>query len=292
MACTSPITAWSLPGGGIQLGKREPASRGRPELLYLPCGKCQGCQTSYAQGWALRCRLELLQHRTASFTTLTYRNEALPPTLNRQEFSAYFKRLRSRLGAARPIRFFGCGEYGEKSGRPHYHAIIYGAHAEHDKHTLSAAWPHGHAYSVPVTAANINYVAGYTNKKIRAEKWRGPPGWIQCGKGWLDPDTGEYTEWQPAFRQMSRRPGIGGEARQHTMSWKDHAVMNGVRIPVPRFYHDAWKAQATPEQIEQHKYEKIIRANSKQPITYEQLEAQEKINNARQAQRAAKRNKL
>ena len=35
----------------------------------------------------------------------------------------FIKRLRARVGA--PIRYFACGEYGDKFSRPHYHVIFF-----------------------------------------------------------------------------------------------------------------------------------------------------------------------
>ena len=38
--------------------------------------------------------------------------------------------------------------------------------------------------------------------------------------------------------------------------WRLYAVKDGHKMPVPRFLHEAWKAQATNEQMEQLLYEK------------------------------------
>ena len=66
-------------------------------------------------------------HHKAVFTTLTYSNEHLPPTLDRKHLGGFVKRLRDRLARSEPgrtIRFFGCGEYGTRTKRPHYHALL------------------------------------------------------------------------------------------------------------------------------------------------------------------------
>lgn len=46
------------------------------------------------------------------------------PTLRKRHYQLFFKRLRKWYG--KPIRYFGTGEYGSKTQRPHYHFIIFG----------------------------------------------------------------------------------------------------------------------------------------------------------------------
>lgn len=215
--------------------------------MELPCGQCLGCREAKAKAWALRCTLELKEHKIAAFTTLTYDEKHVPVTLEKRHLQLWLKRLRKR-SKTNGIRFFACGEYGDKTKRPHYHAIVFGK-SQHDAEVIQKAWPHGHAYTVDATPASINYVAGYTAKKYgeaqRAKEER------------VDPDTGEVYTYQPPFIQMSRRPGIGGIARaKYLQSWRTCAVLNGQKQPVPRYLNDAWKQQATPQQLEKLENEK------------------------------------
>lgn len=238
MACFHAIPAWRTRNGNISIGKELADSF----PLRLPCGNCLGCRMASARAWALRCHLELQQHDNAAFTTLTYDEERLPPTLSKRHLQLFIKRFRKNVGAARPIRFFACGEYGEQRGRPHYHAIIYGA-SEADRNLVEETWGHGHTRTEPVTPARIAYTAGYTAKKIGYMK--------DASYERIDYTTGEVYQWQPPFLQMSRRPGIGGAAREHIQSWRLYAVepTQKYRMPVPRFLHEAWKKTANEEEI-------------------------------------------
>lgn len=274
MACTLPMQAYKTPGGGVQIGRPPPLTK----MMLLPCGKCIGCITSNARAWALRCHLELQDHTKGAFTTLTYDAKYVPPTLRKRDLQLWLKRLREKMGANRPIRFFASGEYGEQNGRPHYHALIYGAD-ENDGNAINQCWRQGLTHTVKITPANINYTAGYTAKKfvLRDETRRERIS-----------DDGEIYKWQPPFIQMSRNPGIGGKAREHTDSWRSYAINNGTKMPVPRFLHEAWKKQATEEEIEALALEKE-ELQQLRKTTLQMLEAQEKINNSRQALKAAKR---
>lgn len=266
MACHHPLPGWQK-GNSVTISNDY--QRGATRIA-LPCGKCLGCRTAHAQAWALRCQLELQQHRTAVFTTLTYDDQHLPVTLEKRHVQLWLKRLRQR--ANEPIRFFASGEYGEKTQRPHYHAIIYGADLTAAK-LIEDTWGQGHARTMAVTPAAIAYTAGYTSKKI---------GFQRAMVEQVDPETGEVYTWQPPFIQMSRKPGIGGHARKWVNSWRSYAIQNGTKQPVPRYLHEAWKAQATEQEREQLRLERekfaLERDNS-----IERLHAAEQIAMAKQA---------
>lgn len=231
MPCYFPIPAWRGSGG---LSLREPVVRkGDEEFLRLPCGSCLGCRMSRAREWAIRCSLELQVHEESCWATLTYDDSSLPLTLSKGDLSGWLKRLRSRV-APKPVRFFASGEYGERTSRPHYHAILFGVR---DPSPIKATWPHGFVRVDPLSPAAIAYVAGYCSKKVG---WR-----EECGER-IDYSTGELYDYQPPFVLMSRRPGIAGHARSFWRSWRRHAVWQSQEVPVPRFLHAAFLANASP----------------------------------------------
>lgn len=289
MACHHPLPAWRTGSGEIKFGTRlDPYAT----ELRLPCGGCLGCRMASTREWALRCRLELQQHQRAAFLTLTYDEEHVPPTLSKRELQLALKRLRKKMGTARPLRFFASGEYGEQTARPHYHVLAYGLDAS-ESDLIDSAWKNGFVDKQPVTLARIHYVAGYTAKKIgdRRREYTG---------GWTNPETGEWRpdkprvargwvpDWQPPFIVMSRRPGIGANAKEFTESWKQYAVMDGNRMPVPRYLHAAWRETATEEEITQLQELKRKIALTRD-TTPERLTAKEVIAIARQAQKGSKR---
>lgn len=239
MACFHP--RWAFRGaGGVTL--REPLDRTGFVPLRIPCGGCVGCRLDQGRAWAIRCSLELQQHTAACWATLTYSDATIPwlnsstTTLDKTHFSAYVKRLRARHPEKR-IRFFGCGEYGERTQRPHYHIILYGI-GEHP--SIADSWGLGHVRIDPLTPAAISYVAGYCAKKA---------GYRHDRSESVDSETGEVVTPVAPFRLMSRRPGIGGDSRAFAKSWRKTAVWNGREVPVPRYLHAAWVAGATPDQL-------------------------------------------
>lgn len=206
------------------------------EYLRLPCGTCLGCRLSRARGWAIRCQLEADRHSELCWTTLTYDDERLPPTLRRSDLQFHLRSLRKKMRGQK-VRFFAAGEYGERTYRPHYHAIMFGAGQEAP---IQECWPFGFARVDPLSPAAIAYVAGYASKKL--DYAREP-------EDRIDYSTGEVFRWQPPFIQMSRRPGIGGDAREFWRSWRHSAIWDGSEVPVPRYLHEAWKAHVTDADI-------------------------------------------
>lgn len=277
MSCDYPMRAQRALNGTITLGKPRPDTA----PVALRCGGCLGCRTDKAKEWALRCHLELNDHEATCFTTLTYDDEHLPPTLEPRATQLWLKRLRKRLDANRRIRYFLSGEYGEQNGRPHYHAILFGASTD-DAEQIHDAWLNGRTETTVITPQRISYCAGYTAKKVG---WRKQP-----PQEMVDPSSGEVYTYQQPFIRMSRRPyGIGGGAKKHSDSWRAYAINNGHRMPVPRFLHDAWLNTATQEQTEQLEYERYQQNKNKTPVTEKILAARAQIRATQHAISAAKR---
>lgn len=211
------------------------------DFIKIPCGKCLGCQIARAKEWTSRLLMEQSTSETAYFVTLTYNDEFLPftepneeglswPTIRHRDFQLFIKRLRKHF-SDRVIRFYCTSEYGPRTLRPHYHAIIYGLPSESDDFTLEPfqSTQHGMLYRCkaiedcwsqwiqpskdPVSGELVNgyykpmgfvlvgdcsaktcgYVARYVNKKF-------------------DPNIDKYvrkTGVERPHAMMSRRPGIG-----------------------------------------------------------------------------------
>lgn len=91
--------------------------------IDLPCGKCVECCQAYSNTWAFRCMLEASLYKDNCFITLTYKDA--PRSVSKRELQLFLKLLRKEIYPLK-IRYFSCGEYGYKGGRPHYHLCIFG----------------------------------------------------------------------------------------------------------------------------------------------------------------------
>lgn len=211
----------------------------------VPCGKCSSCLSDKARDWSNRCLMELQSSKCAVFVTLTYNDFHLPfgdsgPTLRVEDCQKFMKRLRKHFSEKR-IRFLLSGEYGSKTQRPHYHAILFGLHlsdfpdlrlVKYNKlkqplftsPTLAAIWSHGIVSIGSVTKQSCDYVCRYVLKKQRD----------------LNSDDNFYAGRKPPFIISSRRPGIGLlDCDKYLAAPDQHIVVDGkdgsvYDFPIPK----------------------------------------------------------
>lgn len=146
----------------------------------IPCGRCQACLMAYAGELTTRMCLEKSFFKNAYFLTLTYHDKCLPidkktgqAIILKEELQAFFDRLRYWLPHS---VYIACGEYGDITARPHYHAIVLNnkelslsqfAINKFTSPVISRIWPYGlHEISMADTGC-ISYVAGYVLKKCK-----------------------------------------------------------------------------------------------------------------------------
>ena len=185
--CDSPILAWRDYDGSINLYckladyvPQKYSANPSNQWLLLPCGKCFSCRLSLARMWSMRCMYELQSHKESCMLTLTYNDKYLPDggNLCKPDYQNFFKRLRKRLSPLK-LRYYGCGEYGDKYGRPHYHFIVFGWCPPDKKlfyikdgipvyksEFVQGIWPEGFVTVSDVCERSLKYVCRYVLKKV------------------------------------------------------------------------------------------------------------------------------
>lgn len=160
----------------------DPRVTSKRVRLPIPCGKCAACLTNKRNDWATRLRIELKHAKTAHFITLTYTDDNLlyadhenektgiittVPVLNVDDTQKFMKRLRKKN--KNKLKYFLCGEYGEKFKRPHYHMIIFNIDKKFRGQSLEKllleTWGHGLVHIGSVTPASIRYTTNYMIQK-------------------------------------------------------------------------------------------------------------------------------
>lgn len=254
MSCFQPKHGWKRSYRNkngkfpIIFNPTNPAEYQPGSRMEIPCGKCIGCRADRAHEWAIRIYQEASLYDRNCFITLTYDDEHLPADgkISKKTLQDFWKRLRHQG----KIRYFACGEYGEKTRRPHYHAIIFGQDfltpetykindTLYSTPVLTETWGLGAVIVAEFNMSTACYVAGYVQKKSH------------------DIDT---------FNLMSTRPGIGSVWLQKyvdDVSRLGSVVIEGKEQPVPRRYF-LWAL----DEFEHIKQQKQQRAKDKQNKLY------------------------
>ncbi len=251
MACYKPIPAYrARDGQGVSFKHTEDSYE-----IQLPCGQCIGCRLERSRQWAIRMVHEASMHDENSFLTLTYKVVPDDLSVHVEHFQDFMKKLRSRLAPKR-VRFFHCGEYGDRFARPHYHCILFGFSFPDRLYYksvngcryftsvfLDSVWDRGFSVIGDVTFESCAYVARYVTKKVNGEK--------AFDHYWsLDERTGEVVPITPEYCTMSRgsgkddpdpvfRGGIGAgwfEKFGSEVVRDDSVVLRGFEMKPPRFY--------------------------------------------------------
>lgn len=243
------------------------------DFVEIPCGQCIGCRLERSRQWANRCLLELQDHpeHPGYFVTLTYDDYHLPRSwygdphtglasqafsLCKRDFQLFFKRLRKVTG--QEIRYFGCGEYGPTTFRPHGHFDIFGLHLDdltplpgrselgyqyYNSPTLDRVWSFpmrdefgnpmedkpslaGFAVIGEITWETCAYTARYITKKLT-----GP-----------EAQYYQFFNIEPPFSMMSLKPGIGRMYYDQHPDLYDHEYIHistdkgGRKFRPPRYF--------------------------------------------------------
>lgn len=227
-------------------------------------------------------------HQNNCFVTLTYAEA--PLGLVPDHLRDFWKRLRRSLGAQR-ISYFACGEYGERTRRPHYHACVFGYWPEdavrhggrefplYRSARLDKLWSHGQCTFGTVSFESAQYVAGYIAKKVI-----GPAAEAFYQAEVVDEETGELRlePIEPEFSRSSRKPAVGLrwlERYGESDAWRhDSVVTRGAPSRIPKYYDRKLRMFATQQERTALRIKRIQQANTKRARrerTPERLEASE-----------------
>ena len=286
MVCYHPLKAWRSQEGGVTFSVSN-AWVDKP--ITLPCGQCVGCRLERSRQWAVRCMHEAQCHEQNCFITLTYspENEPQDRGLHKRDHQLFLKRLRKRY--THRIRYYLCGEYGAKYGRPHYHACLFG-HDFKDKRPwrrigdnvlyrseeLESLWTVGYSSVGALTFQSAAYVARYIMKKVTGNA-------AEDHYSWVD-DDGVVNSVQPEYTAMSRRPGIGSQWLDKfgtDVYPSDFVLINGKRARPPRYYDARWEL-TNPKELQEVKRERRRKAKDREEdLTPERLRVREYVQKRR-----------
>lgn len=210
------------------------------KTIPVPCGRCLACKRRRALHWSFRLQQEHRNSTSAAFITLTYRDTQLPgtpngfPTLHYPDVQRFLKRLRKQCGYTQKhyegcvygkkqslLKYFLCGEYGKKDGRPHYHMIAFNipnilltTDKNEPYRRMKEIWSHGLVDIREVNENRIHYVTGYTlktttNTEHPDDDRKKERAWMSQGLGecYITPAIRRY--YSDSLDNLIRTPGGG-----------------------------------------------------------------------------------
>lgn len=260
MQCLRPIRA-SFDSLG-RLSFSEKAWHKESEPLEFPCRKCIPCRANQASEKATRAWHESQMHEDSIFLTLTYKDPG-PTRLHYRDFQLFMKRLR-KAHANTQISYLVTGEYGPKTKRPHWHALIFGYSPKtktplrknpngdtlYSSSAIDKLWSHGAHDFGEVTLQSANYVARYALKK-------------------LDHGQDQDHDFHPIHKTGSKHALGKTWIQKYWQQTFNHGYVlspENTRLPIPRYYED-WFKKTHPEEylkyyVEQ-KHKRRLKAEQK-----------------------------
>lgn len=150
----------------------------------VSCGQCMNCRVNRQKEWITRLVLEYRVRNHGVFVTLTYSPEELPGravfpggSVWKKEGQKFIKRVRKYYathfeGRSGDIRYFLVGEYGNRTHRAHYHAVIFGVEPHIMEKCVNLAWKKGFVQVSDLAKDGFNrfrYTCGYVLKKLLSD---------------------------------------------------------------------------------------------------------------------------
>lgn len=253
MACDSPISIKYDP----------PISDGKGGWIYYfpaDCGKCYNCLKKRKQQWSFRMSEELRRSFSAYFITLTFEGQIvdLPwvdyhkefiknlkfleddKQLAKREEISYEELQRQRNNVSHmeetwdkegnkslqraKLRYYGTIEFGDKTGRPHFHYILYNVI---DRSNIALAWGRGIVHIDEANVNTIDYTLKYMMKDHDGQKNR--------ERSWMSKGLGLHA--------------LTDEQKRHIQAPEANNVINtrGRKVGLPRYYRKKFLSEEQNE---------------------------------------------
>lgn len=243
-------------------------------FVDVPCGRCGFCLSNRRKEWSFRLQKEMRYHESASFITLTYSDPNLPildhvdrstgecfrfPVLVKKHLRDFVKRVRyyQKQFTDSKLKYYAVGEYGSKTNRPHYHALMFGTHRGVK---IDKIWEYGQTDVGTCTLDSIDYITKYVVNKKDYKHYLVPP-----------------------FASISKGIGLKHLEENYDL-YRNKDVVRGARgydQSMPRYYRDklanrpkagasivAFQKQADFEKRYEEEMDRLSKLGHKEPGLY------------------------
>ena len=297
--------------------------------LTVGCGKCLLCLSKRRDEWSHRLQLHSYGYdRMPLFVGLTYDDASLNwggnrPSLYRRDPQLFIKKLKENFNLYNTnFSYFGCGEYGDKYDRPHYHFLFFGFdelqdHFERDfigsHEVLRKVWSFGNVDIGVAQWSGVHYVTKYVLKydEENYEDVQKPFIIASHGLGlpWLETPDAKYLKRRlldafrshplPSLRDIDVTDihavnDVYQDLRRYYPKLVAHTPQ-GFEVPLPRYLRDKmighfevwsdnpfWMVNELRSQIDMLKYRDWLEYDKESAITYRDQVLDQKIRRIKQ----------
>lgn len=160
--CIAPSFVWNTRGP-------------TPERIPVPCRQCWQCRANRVSDYVGRALCEAAYSSATMLLTLTYapRDDLAEKVLTPVHAQKFIRALRD---SHHKFRYIIVGEYGERKGRAHFHALLFfkGPSIDMPLKTMCdiPQWPHGHVMGELIYSEKaMRYVCHYVQKSDKVASW-------------------------------------------------------------------------------------------------------------------------
>lgn len=220
------------------------------QSIPVPCGKCPECLKRRTSGWSFRLMQEDKISIASHFITLTYDTKYVPitrngfMTLDQSDPQKFMKRLRKEVSKVSDIsvKYYLVGEYGGRTKRPHYHALIFNVESVR---MIEMAWQLGSVHYGVVNGASVGYTLKYMNKRTTVPAHKNDDRLREfslmskgIGKGYLSPEIEKYHK-ADIYNRMNL------------------TIEDGKKIAMPRYYKEKIYTEGQRKMIANYQKQEI-----------------------------------
>lgn len=177
-------------------------------------------------------------------------------SLRRKDVSKWIhsfrERYRRRTGEKHPLKYYAIGEYGPRTGRPHYHVLCYNL-TDEEAHTLKQMWSAKYGFvdcktcdiSIPEKALGVGkYVGKYMSKGV-FENECVKAGTVQKPRKCVSPNFGDSNGFAEKHRDwflakdvfgnydFNRLPDVTKNLIKSVVTRRMYFSINGWHYPLP-----------------------------------------------------------
>lgn len=189
--------------------------------VKAPCRRCWSCRRTRRNQYVARALCEAAYSDWSCFITLTYapRDDGADVFLNPEHAQDFIRSLRD---TGHKVRYLIAGEYGERKGRAHFHALLFGRgrppQIAHKKRDHVQWWKHGHVYCKwGLDYKKCGYVCKYVVKNEEIDAWISTSKKPILGYAWAINHAASYAANDMLPRGLEFMPPGGKKGEPYAM---------------------------------------------------------------------------